>query len=62
MDNEFTRKEKECPIAGASCNQSHKDCNICIAEEGAWQEEQCRRECEKVDTDSGLSRVGRMGS
>lgn len=46
MDNEFTRKEKECPIAGALCNQDHKDCNICISIEEAYQEEQCRRECE----------------
>ena len=46
MDNEYTRKEKECPLVIGFCNQDHKDCNICIAAEEAWQEEQCRRECE----------------
>lgn len=37
MNNEFTRKEKVCPLIGDYCNEERKDCNRCIAEENAWQ-------------------------
>ena len=45
IDNEYTRKEVECPLVMGFCNEDHKDCNICIAEEEEWQREQCRRDC-----------------
>lgn len=48
MDNEYTKKEKECPLIAGFCTQEHKNCNICIAEEEEWQEEQCIRECRAI--------------
>lgn len=40
-DNEYARKEKPCPLIGDYCNERHKDCNRCIAEEDACQRLQC---------------------
>lgn len=40
-DNEYTRKEKECPQIGDYCDEEHKNCDRCIAEEDAWQRLQC---------------------
>lgn len=39
MDNEFTRKEKPCPLSGELCDREDKDCNYCIAEEEKYQSE-----------------------
>lgn len=36
MDNEFTRKEKICPLAGDYCDERDKCCNDCIDKEDAW--------------------------
>jgi hypothetical protein len=48
MNNKFTRKEVKCPLNGNKfCDHAANDCNRCISEEEQWQEEQCRRECEK---------------
>ena len=27
MDNEYTRKEKVCPLIGNYCNEEHRDCD-----------------------------------
>jgi len=40
-DNEYTRKEKVCPLIGDYCDEKHKNCDKCIAEEDAWQRLQC---------------------
>ena len=49
MDNEYTRKEKVCPLIGDYCNEEHKDCDRCIAEEDAWQRLQCYIDCHNYD-------------
>lgn len=36
-DNEYTRKEKVCPLAGEYCNSEDKNCDRCIAEEEEWE-------------------------
>lgn len=41
MDNEYARKEKVCPLIGDYCDEEHKDCDRCVAEEDAWQRLQC---------------------
>ena len=38
-NNEYTRKEKVCPLIGDYCNEEHKNCDRCIAEEDARSEE-----------------------
>lgn len=39
VNNEFTRKEKPCPLSGELCDREDKDCNYCIAEEEKYQSE-----------------------
>lgn len=41
IDNEYTRKEKVCPVIGDYCDEEYKDCDRCVAEEDAW----CRVQC-----------------
>lgn len=41
MENEYTERISKCPILGDWCNENHKDCNICIAKEDAWQRIEC---------------------
>lgn len=41
MDNEYTRKEKVCPLISDYCNEELKNCDRCVAEEDAWQRVQC---------------------
>lgn len=48
-DNEYTRKEKECPLIGDYCDEEHKNCDRCIAEEDAWQRLQCYIDCHNYD-------------
>ena len=49
MDNEYTRKGKVCPLIGDFCNEEHKDCDRCVAEEDAWQRLQCYIDCHNYD-------------
>lgn len=49
MDNEYTRKGKVCPLIGNYCNEEHKDCDRCVAEEDAWQRVQCYIDCHNYD-------------
>ena len=38
MGNEFTRKEKPCPLSATEfCDREDKDCNYCIAEETEYE-------------------------
>lgn len=37
MDNQYTRKEKICPLANDYCNREDKDCNVCISKEDNYQ-------------------------
>lgn len=45
MDNEYTRKENECPIFGNYCDREDKKCNICVSQEEAWERVQGYIEC-----------------
>lgn len=44
MDNEYTRKEKICPLIGEICNHKDKNCDRCIYEEEQWQIKQSKEE------------------
>ena len=48
-ENEYTRKEKVFPLIGDYCDEEHKDCDGCIAEEDAWQRLQCYIDCHNYD-------------
>ena len=50
MDNEYTRKEKQCPLIGDICDCFHKDCSLCILYEDQYQEEMCKEEMTRLHT------------
>ena len=58
MDNEYARKEKVCPLIGDYCDEEHKDCDRCVAEEDAWQRLQCYIDSHNYDWT--LQRIMRM--
>lgn len=44
MDNEYTRKEKECPLIGEMCNYKSKNCERCICKEEEHQIKQAKEQ------------------
>lgn len=49
MENEYTERISKCPILGDLCNENHKDCQVCIAKEDAWQRIECYIDCHNYD-------------